>query len=89
MMLWIPKFITKKDHREPIISLEASCNNYWNDPNINIALSQDILRGYMITDLDRLFHKKAYENKLKKEKKLLELNKKKLISLDYSNKFIG
>jgi len=70
------KYITERDHRESIIRLEASCKNYWDDPYINIILSQDILRGYMITDLDMLFRKKVSEKKLKEEQDLLEQNKK-------------
>jgi len=71
-----PKYITDKDHREPIIRLETSCKNFWDDPNINILLSQDILRGYMITDLDRLFRKKVGEKKLREEQDLLKYKKK-------------
>jgi len=70
------KYITEIGHREPIIRLEASCKNYWNDPNINILLSNDILRGYMITDLDMLFRKKVNEKKLKEEQDSLKYKKK-------------
>lgn len=70
------KYITNRDHREPIFRLEASCKNYWDDPNISILLSHDILRGYMITDLDMLFRKKVYEKKLKEEQEMLKYKKK-------------
>jgi hypothetical protein len=70
------KYITKRNHREPIIRLEASCKNYSDDPNISILLSHDILRGYMITDLDMLFRKKVSEKKLKEEQELLKYKKK-------------
>ena len=71
-----PKYITNKDHREPIIRLKASCQNFYDDPNIYVSLSQDIFEGYMISDLMDQFNKRVYEKKLKEEKELLELNKK-------------
>ena len=72
------KIITRKDYKEPIILLEASCKNHWNDPYISILFSQDILRGYMISDLDKLFNKKVNEKKLQEQQDLLK-NKKKSI----------
>lgn len=70
------KYITNRDHREPIFRLEASCKNSSDDPNISILLSHDILRGYMITDLDMLFRNKVYEKKLNEEQELLKYKKK-------------
>ena len=70
-----PKYITEKNHKESIIRLEGKCKNHYDDKNIYVALSQDIFRGYMITDLINLFNKRVNEKKLKKEKELLELNK--------------
>ena len=74
----ISKWVNNKDHKESIIRLEGMCEQHYKDKNVYIALSQDIFRGYMITDMADFFYQKTYQNKIKKEKELLEFKKKKM-----------